>query len=199
MSTLVTSLGHTPAIVLEGLGAIIRSGHAINKICLLYTKRMKKQLLMLKLALKYGGFESINLEAYELPFEELKSEEECLKFRYKLYELVNKEREVKLLISGGRKSNVVDFVLVALAFGIKEVYHVIPKRGSEIYLTKAFADSINLELYVNKEPPKHIIDQILNICNPDLRNIHLIRIPLPTTKEEFREALRKDLSSLAYP
>ncbi|GBC75524.1 hypothetical protein HRbin06_00842 [archaeon HR06] len=76
---------------------------------------------------------------------------------------------------------------------------MIPKRGSEIYFTKAFADSVNLELYTDKEPPKHIIDQILNICNPDLRNIHLIRIPLPTIKEEFREALRKDLSSLTYP
>lgn len=202
MTTLITSIGHAPAIVLEGLEALMREGFSIRKVCLVHTKRVRKQFLMLKLALKYGGFESIVLESYELPFEELKSKEECLAFRSKLYEVAKNEAkkcDVKLLVSGGRKSSVVDFVLVALALGVNEIYHVIPKRGSNIYLSRTFAEHINIEAYIDKEPPKHIIEQILEICNPKVREIYLVKIPIPDIGDYCIERINENLSSLTNP
>lgn len=198
----MTSIGHAPAIVLEGLEALMREGISIRKICLIYTRRMRRQFLMLNLALKYGGFESIVLESHELPFDELKSEKECLAFRSKLYEVAKREiqkDELKFLVSGGRKSSVIDFALVALALGLNEVYHVIPKRGSSIYVSRTFAEHVNLEYYIDKEPPKHVIEQILEICNPKVREIHLVKIPLPNIGDYCIERICEELSHFTNP
>lgn len=178
---LVAPIGESPAVVTEARDELAREGIPVNRVVILYTRLVKPYFTMLQLDFTYGEYQNrVELAGVPLPLDDIGSSKDCLVFRRILLSVVKKEMEngaIHLLVSGGRKSMVVDSVLVAMALGLPYVYHVkFPEgalRGSSVPVV------YDLEKYLTTGPPPHLMKQISEICHPRIRDAILIKIPLP--------------------
>lgn len=181
MHVLVAPIGESPAVVTEVRDELAREGIPVNKVVVLYTKLVKPYFTMLQLDFAYGEYRGrVELVGIPLPLDDVSSREDCLVFRRILLSTVRSEMRlgtVHLLISGGRKSMVVDSVLVALALKLPYVYHVKFPEGA--LRGRSLPKVYDLESYLITGPPPHIMRQISEICHPRIRDVILIKIPLP--------------------
>ncbi len=193
---LVATLGESPAVITEAIDEFGRSGVGINLVKILYTKAVYRYLLVLKIEFKYGVYnDRIKLEDYMLPFDDITQEEDILQFRSILSKHVREcNGRVYLLISGGRKSMVVDATLVALANGLDSLYYVTLPPASGVLRADSIVSNYRLEEYDDKPIPEDLLAKIYEICHPKLKG-NLMRIPLPVLDKEFRRILSSNLLS----
>lgn len=189
MHVLVASVGETPAVVTECLDELAREGIGISKVVMLYTKRTKPYFIALKIDFEQGVYKGrIEYSGIELPFNDIHDSRDSMLFRGIIYKSIVEEqgkgREVHLLVSGGRKSMVVDSTLAALAARLDCIYHVILPRGYGVLKSEPLLSSYNLLGYVNDDAPKELVDKIVEVCHPTIRERMLIRIPLPRLNDE---------------
>lgn len=194
---MIATVGESPAVITEAIDEFGRSGIGISRVILLYTKAVSNYVLALKFDFKYGMYQDrIKLDDIVLPFDDIRDEKDIKRFRNILFDTIKKERENKiyLLIAGGRKSMVVDFTIIALAFGIDKLYYVRLPPGEGVIQAEHMISNYNLKEYLDKEVPKFIIDKIIDICHPRLKG-NLISIQLPLLEEYCKNSLFRILNN----
>lgn len=186
---LIASLGDSPAVVTESRDELSRSGIPITKVVTLYTREVRRYFILLNLDFLYGEYGGrVELVGVPLDMDDVEKTGDCLIYRETLLKTVMKEmesRSVHILISGGRKSMAVDATLVALACGLKEIYHVKLPRGG-VLRGQSIPSLYDLERYLSLRPPEALMEQITSICHPRIRESILLRIPLPLLSNEER-------------
>jgi len=189
---LVATIGKAPAIVTECWEELARSGKSANKVIVLYTERVRKYFVIIKLDFLYGDYAGrVGVEGVQLPIPDVSSPAESKVFRKILFQTVSGEvvkGRVHLLVSGGRKTMVVDATLVALACGLPELLFVGQPVGGTLDV-ESIAEYYDLDRYLDNAPPPELMDKIHAACHPRIRRPILTRIALPILDEPARQTL----------
>ncbi len=197
MHSLVATVGETPAVVTECIDELAKEGIGIGKVIMLYTKHTLPHYIALKIDFKQGVYNGrIAFNGIELPFDDIHDSKESIIFRTMIYKAIREEQrnsEVHLLISGGRKSMVVDATLAALAARLDYVYHVVLPVGQGVLDGGPIFLSYNMLNYIDKDAPKELVDRIIEICHPILRRRGLIKIPLPRLNDDAVNSIVKGM------
>lgn len=206
MAVLVSTLGLSPAIVTEMVDELNKRNISIEEVTLLTTKGAALSYNVLKLDFKYGSYnDKIRLENVNLPFDDIRNLQNCKTFRVIMRKELRKAlkragdyKNVYVNLAGGRKTMPIDALLVSMALGIKNVYHVIAEEVSgirnirdvlSIEETKAIEDSVRAD----EKPKNDLIKKISDLLHPKGLSVHLVRIPLPILADEHRKKLREEL------
>lgn len=197
MHSLIATVGETPAVVTECIDELAKEGIGISKVIMLYTKHTLPHYIALKIDFKQGAYNGrMAFDGIELPFDDIHNSRESIIFRTMIYKAIRREQsnsEVHLLISGGRKSMVVDATLAALAARLDHVYHVILPIGQGVLDSKFILASYNMLNYIEKDAPKELVDKIVEICHPMLKGRGLIKIPLPRLDDDAINSIVKGM------
>ncbi len=189
---LVATIGKAPAVVTECWEELARSGTAVSRVVVLYTERVRQYFTILELDFKYGEYAGrVNIEGKQLPVQDVSSPAESKTFRKILFQTVEQEAarsQVHLLISGGRKTMVVDATLVALACGLTELLYIGHPLGAAIDV-EVIAECYDLRSYLERKPPTELMDKIHAACHPYVKKPLLNRIALPVLDQPTRQAL----------
>ncbi len=144
MTTLVASLGTSPMVITETIDELKKRGTDIDRVVVLVTKdpRVKTSYYALALDFKWN-YSDIELEMVELPFEDIKSQEdhdEFVKIAKRVMENeIKSGRHVIVSVAGGRKTMGVGLYRAGIESGVKEFYHVI---AEEVVGTSDFLKNI---------------------------------------------------------
>lgn len=195
---LISTLGLAPGVVTEVIDELSKRGTRISEVIVLATRSALPSYWALKLDLERGPHRGrIGLERVDLPFQDIDSEGDCTKFRRILADLIRKklkEGTIHLSIAGGRKVAHVESLLVAMALGVENVYHIIAEEIRGPTLFSSVQDLYDLESYAtSSEPPESLMRMILDICHPTDLTLHLIKIPIPHLPQAAREGMVKEL------
>ena len=197
MHSLMATVGETPAVITECIDELAKEGIGIGKVIVLYTKHTLPYYIALKIDFKQGAYNGrMAFDGIELPFDDIHDSRESIIFRTTLYKAIRREQsnaDVHLLISGGRKSMVVDATLAALAARLDYVYHVILPIGQGVLDSKPILASYNMLNYMEKDAPKELVDKIVEICHPMLKGRGLIKIPLPRLNDDAINSIVKGM------
>jgi len=197
MHTLIATVGETPAVVTECIDELAREGIGIGKVTMLYTKHTLKHYIALKIDFKQGVYKGrMAFKGIELPFDDINDSRESIHFRTIIYKVIREEQkgsDVHLLISGGRKSMVVDATLAALAARLDYVYHVVLPRGQGILSSEPIIASYNMLNYLDRDAPQELVDKIVEICHPILKRRALIKIPLPRLNDDAVDSIVRSM------
>jgi CRISPR-associated Csx14 family protein len=189
---LVAAIGKAPAVVTECWEELARNGAAANRVVILYTERVRKYFLIVKLDFLCGEYAGrVDVEGIPLPMPDVLTDEESKTFRKILLQTVLREGgrgRVHLLISGGRKTMVVDATLVALACGLPEILYVQQPAGATL-TAESVAEYYDLEKYLDNMPPTELMDKIHAACHPRIRKPILAKITLPVLDETARQTI----------
>jgi len=185
MNVLVTALGTSPMVVTEMIDELKKLGKSISKVITLTTKddRVDISYYILALDFKWIYNDSIKLERIELPFNDIKSQEDHDNFVKIARDVIKREIEagnhVIVSVAGGRKTMSVGLYKAGLEAGAKEFYHII---AEEIVNPRSDLISIagNYDLkaiYEGKvKPPEELKNKIMwELHRTDL-TLHLIKI-----------------------
>jgi hypothetical protein len=185
-------MGKAPAVVTECWEELARAGTAVNRVVVLHTEKTRQHFTIVKLDFLYGEYAGrVVVDGVQLPVPDVLSLAESKIFRKILLQTIIKEGKngrVHLLISGGRKTMVVDATLVALAFGLPELLYVGQPAGATLD-AEAIAEYYGLEKYLKDKPPPELIDKIHAACHPRVRKPLLIRMALPVLDEHARQVI----------
>ncbi len=189
---LVGAIGKAPAVVTECWEELARTGAAANRVVVLYTERVKRYFIIVKLDFLHGEYAGrVDVEGIQLPMPDVLTPEESKTFRKILLQTVVSEGsrgKVHLLVSGGRKIMVVDATLVALACGLPELLYVRQPVGSVLDV-ETIAEYYDLEKYLDNRPPPQLMDKIHAACHPRVWRPILAKIALPVLDEAARQAI----------
>jgi len=189
---LVATIGKAPAIVTECWEELARTGTAVSRVVVLYTERTRQHYIIVKLDFLYGEYAGrVYVDGVQLPVPDVLSPAESKIFRKILLQTIARETEngqVHVLISGGRKTMVVDATLVALACGLPELLYV-GQPASATLDAEAIAEYYGLEKYLKDNPPPELIDKIHAACHPRIRKPLLVRMTLPVLDEQARKVI----------
>lgn len=193
MHSLIATVGETPAVVTECIDELAKEGIGIGKVVMLYTKHTLPYYIALKIDFKQGVYNGrMAFHGIELPFDDIHDSRESLIFRTMVYKAIKEEQsnsEVHLLISGGRKSMVVDATIAALAARLDHVYHIILPIGQGVLDSRPILASYNMLHYMEKDAPKELVDKIVEICHSMLKGRGLIKIPLPRLNDDAIDSI----------
>lgn len=206
MGVLVSTIGLSPAVVTEIVDELGKRNISIREVILLPTKRAMLSYHMLLLDFKYGPYKNkIRLEKEDLPFNDIRNKGDCRTFRAVMRRALRKAakkagdpQRVYVNLAGGRKTMPIDALLISMAAGIENVYHIIAEEvpGVENVL-KALSDKAKREIddciKSKRKPSDKVLEKIVNLCHPKGLTIHLVKIPIPSLNEEERKRLIKEL------
>ncbi len=232
----VMTLGLSPPIVTEFLIELEKRGLKLSRIVVITTKGSRPSYDLLKIAMYWSSkarevfpdlvdgiqlsdFSTTEIVLKTLTLEDIAKPEDCYTFRSQFDSALNDAlkwagrdlRRVHVCAAGGRKTMPIDAVLVSIAEGINNVYHVIAPRIPGISME--FANLVTgknkevrgidrdemlskLSQYAEKpeEAEEDIAKYALEVCFPpkDL-DFHLVRIPIPKLPPEERRRFREEL------
>jgi len=185
MNILVTALGTSPMIVTEMIDELEKLKRSIDKVITLTTKDDKVEISYYILALdfRWSYNDKIKLERVELPFSDIKSQEDHDEFVKIAKDVIKREIEagnyVIVSVAGGRKTMSVGLYKAGLEAGAKEFYHIIAEEiaNPRSDLISIVRDYDLKAIYEGKiKPPEELKNKIMwELHRTDL-TLHLIRI-----------------------
>ena len=195
---LISTLGLAPAVVTEMIDELSKRGVMVSKVIVLVPRSALQSYWALRLDLERGPNRGrIRLERVDLPFDDVRSEGDCAAFRRVLADVVRRARaegSVHLSVAGGRKAVHIEALLVAMALGIENVYHIIAEEIRGPTLFSSVQDLYDLEGYAtSREPPEDLMRMIVDSCHPTDLTLHLIRIPIPALTRRVRRRMAEEL------
>ena len=183
MISLVASLGTSPMVITETIDELKKRGVKVDRVVVLTTKDPRVEVSYYALALdfkwNYGGLE---LERVELPFNDIKSQEDHDEFVRIAKEIIEREidrgRDVIVSVAGGRKTMGVGLYKAGLETGVKDFYHVIAEEvaGTSDFLRNLMMHDLK-SIYEGKMEAPESLKKLITweMHRPDL-SIHLIRV-----------------------
>ncbi|GEM_PF-3267519 len=183
MVTLVASLGTSPMVITETIDELKKIGKTVDRVIVLTTKepRVEMSYYALALDLKWN-YGDIELERVELPFEDIRSQNDHDEFVRIAKEVIRREiengREVVVSVAGGRKTMGVGLHKAGLEVGVREFYHVIAEEvaGTSDFLRNLMMHDLRAIYEGRAEAPESLKKLITwEMHRPDLK-IHLIRV-----------------------
>ena len=183
MVTLVASLGTSPMVITETIDELKKIGIAVDRVIVLTTKDPRVETSFYALALDFKwSYNDIELERVELPFEDIRSQEdhdEFVRIAENVIEMeVKAGRNVVVSVAGGRKTMGVGLYKAGLKMGVKEFYHVIAEgvAGTSDFLKNLMTYDLK-SIYEGKvDAPESLRKYITwEMHRPDLA-VHLIKI-----------------------
>jgi len=204
MTVLVSTIGLSPMIIPELIDELGKRGVRLNEVILLPTKEALASYHALKLAVKHGKYkESIKIAKIDLPFSDIKEPRDCHTFRNRVSRAIRTaikvaggEGDVYVSIAGGRKTMPIDALLVAMAWGIENIYHIIAEEVPGIaqeFVNFTRQHGKELEEYAEKDirPPEEFLNQVFHFCYPSEElTIHLVKVPVPKLTQEAMKDFR---------
>lgn len=244
MNVGVFTLGLSPPIVTETLIRLKERGVRIDRGILLTTDGALPSYQALKIALHWSNkatkFQNvldehriedlvIDLRLMKLEKDDIERPEDCHTFRVRLSQALKNAlgwaggdpSNVHVSVAGGRKTMPIDAVLVSMAKGIKNVYHIIAPKvpgiaeefaqfvigklkevsidGSRLSRDKLLND---LRKYEDRpdEAGEMLVKYSLKVCFPpkDLQ-YYLVKIPVPSLPSDERKRLTREVLRANVP
>ena len=205
------------AIAVTTKGAL-PSFHAL-KVALYWSSEAGRKFSDLMHTIEIDDFSSLDLRVKQLNISDIQKPIDCRTFRSQfdgalndaLRWMGNDPTRIHVCVAGGRKTMPIDAMLVSIAEGIRNVYHVIAPTVPGI--AREFADLVigkvqamrgipreqllaTLEWCARRprEADEDVIRYTLEVCFPP-RNLefHLVRIPVPELSEDERKRFREEI------
>lgn len=210
-TAVVAPLGLSPPVVTMFIDGI---GEEVNDLVVLTTENeeVKAGYELIRIAMKQK-YPKVRIHEVTLPFEDVNTTEENLRFMSICAKIIKEERErykcdkILLNVAGGRKNMCITLSLLGQIVGVDGVYHVLSKDVKIVNLLlenlrdhikkiyKAESDDEKLKIY--KEREKHFNSLLF----PDRKEYEIIRIPtLPYPREYLARiltALLQDIETLS--
>lgn len=131
MVTLIGVVGTSPMVITEMLDELKKLGITVGRVVLLVTESQLVRTAFYALALDLRWSYGIEAEKIDLPFEDIKSQQdhdEFVKIAKRVIEEKKKKDRVVVSVAGGRKTMSVGMYKAAVESGVKEIYHVIAEE-----------------------------------------------------------------------
>ena len=183
MATLVSALGTSPMVVTETIDELRKRGVKIDRIVVLTTRdpRVEASFYALALDLRWS-YGDVELKRVELPFSDIKSQEDHDEFVRIAKEVIDEEmksgRNVIVSVAGGRKTMGVGLYKAGSDVGVRDFYHVIAEgvAGTSDFLKNLMMYDLK-SIYESKvEAPETLKNLIIwEMHRPDLKG-HLIKV-----------------------
>lgn len=193
-TAVIAPLGLSPPVVTSFIEGI---GEKVDDLVILSTEnedvKAGFELIRVGLSLKYP---KIRVHEVTLPFEDVNTTEDNLRFMSICAKVIREEREkyrcdkIILNIAGGRKNMCITLSLLGQLMGVDGVYHVISKDvGVVNQLLESLREDIRMIAKASKEEEKMRIYKdkekyFKSLLFPNRRDYEIVRIPtLPYPKE----------------
>jgi len=184
MATLISAVGTSPMVVSEIIDELKKRGTQIDKVVLLVTQSPEINTAFYALALDLKWNYGIKIERIDLPFEDVKSQEDHDAFVRIAREVIEREKskdKVIVSVAGGRKTMSVGMYKAGIEAGVEEIYHIIAEEipgthAGPLSLLREYATASLEEIYEGKvDPPESLKSRIYEEFHKPL-TLHLIRV-----------------------
>jgi len=211
-SAVIAPLGQSPPVVTTFIHGIREK---INDCVVLTTanKDVKAGYELIRIAMKFK-YPSVHVHEVELPFEDVNTTEDNLKFMSICSRIIKEEREthncdrIFLNVAGGRKNMCISLSLLGQIMGVDGVFHIVKKDVEiiNIPLEQIRAEIEKIYLAKSDEEKVKIYQQYAEdfdkILFPSPQEYELIRIPtLPYPLDYLGKIISKifqDIDSLTF-
>ena len=204
-AVLVSTIGTTPAVVVEAYNELAKRGVEVGHVIVLPTKSGDVEASYAAVKWYFSKHcPDVSVESMQLEFEDIRKPEDCKTFRVAFQKALKTavkraggEEGVHVCLAGGRKTMPIDALLVSMAMGITNVYHVIAEKipGVDVQIS-SLTEEERRALVSGEKLPEELERKLKDMCNPPPEKtgrVYLIRIPIPRLSEEERRGLREQL------